>query len=106
LLSDDLNIGIRIAHYPSYTSKYNPIGHRLFPHVTGACKGLVFKSLGIAKEAMGNAGTKTGLKTVSTVLEKVYETGKKVTDSFKQNMKIIFDSFLPKWNYSAVPIKS
>jgi Rhodopirellula transposase DDE domain len=104
LLSDDLNIGVRIAHYPPYTSKYNPIEHRLFPHVTRACKGLVFKSVEIAKEAMGNARTKTGLKTVSSVLEKVYDTGKKVADDFKQNMKIIFDNFLPKWNYSAVPI--
>jgi len=104
LLSDDLNIGARIAHCPPYTSKYNPVGHRLFPHVTGACKGPVFKSVEIAKEAMGNAGTETGLKTVSSVSEKVYDTGKKAADDFKQNMKIIFDNFLPKWNYSAVPI--
>jgi len=29
-LSDELNIEIRIAHYPPYTSKYNLIEHRLF----------------------------------------------------------------------------
>jgi len=35
--------------------------------------------------------------------QKIYETGKKATDEFKQNMKIIFDKILPKWNYTAVP---
>jgi hypothetical protein len=103
LLANDLDVEIRIAHYPPYTSKYNPIEHRLFPHVTRACKGLVFKNADIVRTAMGNAKTKTGLKTVSTVLEKIYDTGKKVSAGFKQNMKIVFDNFLPKWNYRAIP---
>lgn len=103
LLANDLIVEIRIAHYPPYTSKYNPIEHRLFPHVTRACKGLVFKNTDIVRTAMGNAKTKTGLKTVSTVLEKIYDTGKKVSAGFKQNMKIVFDNFLPKWNYRAIP---
>jgi len=34
-----LGLEIRIAHYPPYTSKYNPIEHRFFPHVTRACEG-------------------------------------------------------------------
>lgn len=32
-LVNELGIEIRIAHYPPYTSKYNPIEHRLFPHI-------------------------------------------------------------------------
>ncbi|MEL6763251.1 MAG: hypothetical protein AAFO87_06200 [Cyanobacteria bacterium J06607_6] len=32
------NTEIRIAHYPPYTSKYNPIEHRLFPQVSRACR--------------------------------------------------------------------
>ena len=35
-LADRLGIEIRVAHYPSYCSKWNPIEHRLFPHLTGA----------------------------------------------------------------------
>ncbi len=41
----ELGIEIRIAHYPPYTSKYNPIEHRLFPHITRACTGVIFDSL-------------------------------------------------------------
>jgi hypothetical protein len=46
-LSDKLNIEIRIAHYPPYTSKYNPTEHRLSPHITRACKGVTFYIFGI-----------------------------------------------------------
>jgi hypothetical protein len=38
-LVDRLGIEIRVAHYPPYCSKYNPIEHRLFPHLTRACQG-------------------------------------------------------------------
>ncbi|MGI9280929.1 MAG: ISAzo13-like element transposase-related protein [Endozoicomonas sp.] len=44
-LSNRLGLKIRIAHYPPYCSKYNPIEHRLFPHVTRACKGAHWKAL-------------------------------------------------------------
>jgi hypothetical protein len=61
-LSDELDIEIRIAHYPPYTSKYNPIEHRLFPHITSACEGVVFKSIDIVNEVMSKAKTSAGLK--------------------------------------------
>ncbi|XOF35260.1 MAG: hypothetical protein ACL93V_08240 [Candidatus Electrothrix sp. YB6] len=35
--------------------------------------------------------------------EFLFETGRKTADGFKENMKIQFDEFLPKWNYAAVP---
>jgi hypothetical protein len=43
-LSNKLGIEIRIAHYPPYTSKWNPIEHRLFPHVTRAMQGVFLKN--------------------------------------------------------------
>ena len=35
-LADRLGIEIPVAHYPPYCSKWNPIEHRLFPHLNGA----------------------------------------------------------------------
>ena len=102
-LVDELGIEIRIAHYPPYTSKYNPIEHRLFPHVTRACQGVIFTSLELVKELMAKTHTKTGLSVVVNVSDKIYETGRKVAKGFKETMKIIFDEYLPKWNYRAVP---
>ena len=94
---------IRVAHYPPYCSKYNPIERRLFPHVTRACQGVLFDSVATVKRAAGEDETATGLGVVVEVLDKVYQTGRKYTEGFKENMKILFDDLLPKWNYRAVP---
>lgn len=102
-LVDAINIEIRIAHYPPYCSKYNPIEHRLFPHVTRACQGVVFKNLAIVCNLIAGTKTTTGLSVTVAVLDKVYKTGRQVSVSFRQRMPIIFDDYLPKWNYRAKP---
>lgn len=102
-LVNDLGIEIRVAHYPPYTSKYNPIEHRLFPHVSRVCQGVIFKSVQMVKDLMATATTRTGLKVFTTILDKTYQTGRKVAEDFKDNMKIVFDEFLPQWNYTARP---
>jgi hypothetical protein len=45
-------IEIRVAHYPPYTSKYNPIEHRWFPHVSSMGQGVIFESVQTVKELM------------------------------------------------------
>lgn len=100
-LADELGLDIRIAHYPPYCSKYNPIEHRLFPHVTRACQGVVFESIELVKELMASTTTTKGLQVTVTIIDKVYETGRKVADDFKETMRISFDQFLPQWNYTA-----
>jgi hypothetical protein len=102
-LANRLGIEIRVAHYPPYCSKYNPIEHRLFPHVTRACRGVIFRTLETVRYYVSKAETTTGLTIGVRILEKVYETGRKCAAGFKESMKIVFDKHLPKWNYRAVP---
>jgi hypothetical protein len=102
-LANRLGLEIRVAHYPPYCSKYNPIEHRLFPHVTRACKGVIFQTPEIAQRAIEKTETTTGLKVIVGWLNKAYETGRKYAAGFKKTMKIVFDEYLPKWNYRAVP---
>jgi hypothetical protein len=102
-LASRLGVEIRVAHYPPYCSKYNPIEHRLFPHVTRACRGVIFRTLETVRYFMSKTETAKGLKVKVSVLEKVYETGLKCAAGFKETMKIVFDKVLPKWNYQAVP---
>jgi len=102
-LVDEIGIEIRIAHYPPYASKYNPIEHRLFPHVTRACQGVVFKSVELVKSLMEKTRTSKGLRVTVNVIDKVYQTGRKVTAGFRENMTIKFHEFLPNWNYTALP---
>ena len=102
-LVNEIGIEIRIAHYPPYTSKYNPIEHRLFPHISRACKGVIFDSVNTVSELMAKTTTQKGLKVFTTIIDKTYQTGKKVTEGFKETMEIFFDDFLPQWNYTAKP---
>jgi Rhodopirellula transposase DDE domain len=104
--SDRIGIEIRVAHYPPYTSKYNPIEHRLFPHLTRACQGVIFESVELVKALMEKAKTSTGLRVTVDIIDKVYQTGRKYAEGFKETMKIVFDEVLPKWNYRVVPSSS
>ena len=102
-LADEIGLEIRMAHYPPYCSKYNPIEHRLFPHVTRACQGVIFTSVALVKQLMEQTVTRTGLTVTVQVIDHLYETGREVARDFKQNMPILFDDHLPKWNYRAIP---
>jgi hypothetical protein len=102
-LADRMGITIRVAHYPPYCSKYNPIEHRLFPHLTRACQGIILECVEQARYYMAKAATQTGLKVVVNILDKVYETGRKVAEGFQKTMKLVFDKVLPKYNYTAIP---
>jgi hypothetical protein len=94
---------MQTTHLYALAVKYNPIEHRLFPHVTRACRGVIFRSLETARYYMAKAATHTGLTVKVTILEKIYETGRKCAEGFKESMQIVFDKILPKWNYCAIP---
>ncbi len=102
-VADAIGVEIRVAHYPPYASKYNPIEHRLFPHVTRACQGVIFKSTELVRTLMANTTTATGLRVIVNIMDTIYQTGRQVTEAFKQHMPLVFDDVLPRWNYRAIP---
>lgn len=102
-LVNKIKIPIRVAHYPPYCSKYNPIEHRLFPHVTRALSGVVLKTVEWVKKLIRRTHTRTGLKVTVGILNKFYETKREATDRFLENYPIHFDELLPDWNYVVSP---
>ena len=102
-LVNRIDIPIRVAHYPPYCSKYNPIEHRLFPHVTRALSGVVLKTVELVKKLLRRTHTSTGLKVTVGILKKFYETQREATDRFLEAFPIRFDDFLPEWNYVVRP---
>jgi hypothetical protein len=103
-LANELGIKITIAHYPAYCSKYNPIEHRLFPHLQRSWEAMVFENYEIIKEQAGKTTTEKGLKVVAWINEKLYQNGRKYSENFKETMTIVFDEVLPKWNYQIQPL--
>src|SRR5208337_3034423 len=104
-LANRIGLEIRVAHYPPYCSKHNPIEHRFFPHVTRACQGLLLTSTEVTSQAMARASTKQGLKTTVHVLTGDYPLKEGYPDEYRETMKIRFDEELPVWNYRAIPGK-
>lgn len=102
-LANRVGLEIRIAHYPPYCSKHNPIEHRVFPHVTRACEGVVFENVPLVKKLIEGTETTTGLRVTVDILNKVYKTGRKAIQKLQATLKIIADSILPKWNYVVFP---
>ena len=102
-LVDEIGVEVRIAHFSPYTSKWNPVEHRVFPHITRSLKGVILRSYEYVKKLIENTTTKTGLKVKAHIVQKVYQTGRKYSDNFKETMRIILDDFLGQWNYRAIP---
>jgi len=100
---NDLAVPIRVAHYPAYCSKFNPIERRLFRHVTKACQGVLFDSRQTVLARMQKTKTQQGLSVTVRVLDTLYEGGRTVSEAFKKTMPIVFEKLLPKWNYWALP---
>jgi len=98
-----IDLPIRVAHYPPHCSKYNPIEHRLFSHVTRAWAGVVFRTLDIVVTCAKRTWTSTGLKLTTAVLDKVYELKRKTSDRFMEAYPIEFEAALPNWNYTVRP---
>lgn len=97
----ELGVDIRIAHYPPYCSKWNPIEHRLFPFVSKELRGANYTSIDKVVQCIKRTKTKTGLQVIVTTNDKIYQTGRKYNDGYKDKMNIVFDEYLPKWNYTA-----
>jgi hypothetical protein len=102
-VANRLGLEVRVAHYPPYCSKWNPIEHRLFPHLTRACQGVIFRSVALVKQLMEKARTRMGLQVVVDVVEKAYEIGRKVAEEVKKALNIVRDDFLPLLNYRILP---
>jgi hypothetical protein len=102
-LAERTGLEIRVAHYPTYCSKYNPIEHRLFPHLTRVCRGVFLETLEMLRDLLRTASTRTGLHVNVNILQGIYETGLAATDDFIQRMPVRFDGFLPDWNYTLAP---
>ncbi len=102
-LVNRINIPIRVAHYPTHCSKYNPIEHRLFPHVQRAWNGVIFRTWEIVTTCLRRVWTSTGLKLTYAVLAKPYQLKRKASTCFLEASPIQFENQLPCWNYTAVP---
>ena len=105
ILSSEIGVTIRVAHYPSYCSKYNPIEHRLFPAITRAWSGVMLDSIDTAIQLLlkRTSDLKSGLRVFAKAIQETFEKGNKIEPDFWKTCNIKFDKLIPKWNYRIFP---
>jgi hypothetical protein len=102
-LANTVGLEIRVAHFPPYCSKHNPIEHRVFPHVTRACEGVVFTNVPLVKQLIERTKTQTGLQVTVDIIDRIYQTGRKAARELTASLRVVADALLPDWNYTVTP---
>jgi len=102
-LCQKYGICVRVCHYPTGASKWNPIEHRLFGPITNNWQGRPLRSFQIALECIRSTSTKKGLSVQAVINDKQYQKGIKVSDAQMKSINLFRDDELPLWNYFLVP---
>lgn len=102
-LSNRHGLIVTVAHYPSGTSKWNPIEHRLFSEVSKNWAGRPLDSYETILKHLRTTSTTTGLRVTARLVRKQYKKGVKITDAQMRELGLAKAEFLPQWNYSLSP---
>jgi hypothetical protein len=102
-LADALGLTITVCHYPTGTSKWNPIEHRLFSEISKTWAGCPLRSFALVRQYIAETTTQTGLRVRAHLVPTTYETGRKVSDEQLATLKIHAHSTCPQWNYTIYP---
>ncbi len=102
-LAQRLERTFRVCHLPPYCSKYNPIDHRVFCHLTRSLEALQLTCVEVIFNAFNSTTTTTGLRVVCEKSRKRYEAHQKPPDWFYNNEPTIRDEQLSTYNYKFSP---
>jgi hypothetical protein len=102
-LADAYGLAVTVCHYPRGASKWNPVEHRLFSHISINWAGRPLRSLSIMLGLIRGTRTETGSPVNARVLWGVYRTGIKVTDGEMKAIRWRRHKTCPSWNYTIKP---
>ena len=102
-LSDQFGIAVTVCHYPTGCSKWNPIEHRLFSHISVNWAGKPLRTFDIMLACIRGTETTTGLTVKASLLEGVYEKGQRVSDAEMKKLNLERHEVCQKWNYTIRP---
>jgi transposase len=102
-LADETGMIVEVCHFPSGTSKWNKIEHRLFCHITRNWQGVPLETLQIIVQLIGSTRTREGLEVHAWLDENDYKKGRKVADSELDEVYIKPNAFQGQWNYEIHP---
>lgn len=98
-LADCYDLEIMVCHYPTGTSKWNPIEHRLFSFISLNWAGKPLRSLSQMTALIRGTTTETGLQVKAAIVRGVYPTQVKVSAQEMASLNITRRKLCPQWNY-------
>jgi Rhodopirellula transposase DDE domain len=102
-LSDGLGLSVTVCHYPTGCSKWNPIEHRLFSHISLNWAGKPLRTWEMVLRYLRGTTTRTGLEVRADLHEGDYVTGRSVSDSEMQSLNLERHPVCPSWTYTIRP---
>ena len=102
-LSNKTGLEIHVSHFPTGTSKWNKIEHRLFCYISKNWQGQPLIDVETVVNLIGSTTTEKGLSVKCVVDSNHYEPGIKITEEQKEALNIEFVGPNQKWNYIIRP---
>lgn len=102
-LADYYGLEVTVCHYPRGASKWNPVEHRLFSHISRNWAGVPLRTPALLLALLRGTRTATGLTVTAEWLERTYARGRTVTDADMADLNIEHHTTCPQWNYTIRP---
>jgi hypothetical protein len=94
---------VTICHYPPGASKWNPIEHQLFSHITNNWAGKPLQSYETVVKYARTAKTSCGLRVSARLVRKNYPKGEAISQTQMSQLLLTRHETLPAWNYTLAP---
>lgn len=102
-IANRYGLTVRVAHYPTGASKWNPVEHRMFSEITKNWAGRPLETFQTLLNYAAGTNTVTGLTIDGYVDDCEYAKGIRVSDKEFKALNLTRDDQLGKWNYVIEP---
>jgi hypothetical protein len=100
---DRYGLTVTVCHYPTGASKWNPIEHRFFSHISGNWAGEPLTSYETILNYIRTTTTSTGLTADAHLVTDRYEKGVRVPDEEMASLALQRHEVQPQRNYTLSP---
>jgi hypothetical protein len=102
-ICDMYRLDVTVCHYPNGCSKWNPIEHRLFSHISMNWAGKPLRSFELMCAYIEGTTTSTGLTVRADLVRGGNELGERVSNEEMKQLRLQYHSLCPQWNYTLRP---